>query len=343
LHQLRRICRLPSGNRIGAMFGPEIYGISSATLLAYSQALLTPAAGFVFIYLLGLPLKEIAQLPKVNYTPPAWVVPVFANVVFFAFVLTGACAAFLNFWHENSFAANIKTELFLERTLDLSAKQPTRLSVVLRSYDSFSGFSIVANGYHVLSSNRDCATSFQCTADAAKAKIALEEFIEKRKSGGSLYELDRTNSLPHEVALNHYVHIGQNHLDIVSENSGTGSCEVQFDLVVADDENREQFALKIYPYRAAREGQEPKRKGPLSREEDFYSGGSVSGSRVERYNVSATERPYVVCERLRVAFTLSEDQFRRLSPAADFEAYFLARQKSHVCETMNKQMPGCEK
>jgi hypothetical protein len=64
---------------------------------------------------------------------------------------------------------------------------------------------------------------------------------------------------------------------------------------------------------------------------------------VARYNVSAIERRNAVCERVRISFRLNEEQFKRLSPDAEFKDHFLARQKSFVCETIGTSIPGCPK
>jgi hypothetical protein len=328
------------------LFEPEILGVSSSVLWSLTQAMITPALGFAFLYLVGVPLAELPFLPKgTKYEPPNWVLPVFAHGSAFILVSMLSTGLLLHRLQQHELADEVKAELYLVRELDTAAKLLTKVSIRLERYDGLSDFRIFANGYHVFSSDRDCVTSFQCTSNAPEADKGLKDLKEHRV-GGSLYELNVTNSLPHEISLNHYLALGQNYIDFISENSGTGGCDFSAAILVEQQNNEKQYSQKQYsidirPNRDPHGGSEPERKSLLMPQETFHSGGPQSGDAIARYNTSAIERRNLVCERIRISLNLTKDQAGHLSSERGFASYFLSRQKAYICETIGKVIPGC--
>ena len=325
------------------MFEAEIFRLSSSTLWSFSQTLITPTLGFLFLYLLRLPLSELYFLPKkTEYQPPAWVLPLFAHVSTFLLVACASATLFLERMHQRALAHAVEPELFLTRHIDLAGKQPAKVSAVVRSYDGLSTLKLLANGYHAFGTDRDCMASFQCTPDHAKASRDAEAFRVLRKSGGSLYEFNRTNSLPHEILLNHYLSGGQNYVDVISANSGSGWCEATIDITIETAQGqRNSHEIRIHPHRAPNGNVATVKQSALPQQEMFYSGGPARGHRIANYNTSAIERQNVVCERIRIVLPLTDQQAQQLSRQLDFESHFLARQKAFVCETVGKPIPGC--
>ena len=326
------------------MFEPEILGFAPSTLWSLAQALITPALGFVFLYLMGLPLTKLFFLPdRTEYSPPKWVLPLFAHGSLFTLVAIVSTNVFLNRAHEGDLTAAINSQLMLTRELETSDSQPTKVTAIVNRYDGFSHFALFANGYHLFSSDRDCVTTFQCTSDAKEAKKNADEFKKYRKKGGSLYEMNVTNSLPHEIVLNHYLAQGNNYIDVISENSGTGSCEFNLEIRLLQEQgNESRYSISIRPLHDVPGAEDPKATSPLAAEEIFYSGGPASGETVSRYQTSTFERRNTVCERIRIAMKLTEDQAARLSSYDDFKKFFLARQKAYVCETIGWPISGCD-
>jgi hypothetical protein len=277
---------------------------------------------------------------KVKYKPPIWVLPIFAHVSTFALVVVVSTNLLLNHLKEPELAAGIKPELFLTRELDTAGKPLTHAAVVVSTYDGLSNFRILVNGYHLFSSGRNCVAAFQCKTNPDKAEKDAKELKEHRASGGSLFDLGRTYSLPHEVVLNHYLASGQNYIDIVSENSGTGACDLTAEIVFTTGNNQlERYVLRILPEK----GTEPKRQAPLAVREVFYAGGQIAGGElIERYKTSKFERRNAVCERIRVSLQLNDTQARTLSSDSSFASFFRELQKQHVCATINEPISGCE-
>jgi hypothetical protein len=315
----------------------EIFGVPSSALWSMAQALVAPALAFAFLYLMRLPLASLFFLPeKPKYKPPAWVLPLFAHGSAFALVGLLSLIVFLNVSHERELADDIRPELCLLRELDTKDKRLTKIAIVLQEYDGLSGLQIFANGYHVFSSNRDCVAKFQCKERTdTNAAIDAKDIIERRGKGFSIFELDRTNTLPHEIILNDYLAAGQNYLDLVSENSGTGACTTIALIHLETSSGTEKYRLSIQRHQQPGRVPEPKREGQLRLDEEiFYSGGPAGGDTVRRYNTSTLERGNVICERIRISLKLDSRQTEALSSDQDFHDRVLARHKAYVCETL---------
>jgi hypothetical protein len=312
------------------MYEPQVLGLSSSALWNLTQALVTPALGFLFLYLMRLPLSALFFLPNnVRYVPPAWVL-----------VLIVSTNIFLNILHERQLAADIEPELYIARDLEITSEQLSKVAIVVHSYDGFSNFRIFLNGYHVFSSDRECVTSFQCKPrDDAEARQEAYVFRTLHRTGGSLYDLSRKNSLDDDIVLSHYLVAGQNYLDVVSENAGTGGCTLSIQLILSTERaDQHRYMLRIVPDKGA----EPARRARLRAEETLYAGGPIGhGSVLARYNTSRIERRNVVCERVRIALNLDEAQAQRLSRYDEFASYFKAMHKAYICQTIGKPIPSC--
>jgi hypothetical protein len=320
------------------VFEPEIFGFPSSAIWAFAQALLTPALGFLFVYFLRLPLAEISVLPPA-YKYPSWVLPIFAHGSLFVLVALVSTIVTLNRFPDADLSNEVSPQLFLSREMSIGDDLPTRASFILKKYDGHSDIRILVNGYHAFSSDRDCVAKYQCTDKAEWANKELEEFKTLRVSGGSIYDLMRTNDLPHEVLLNHYLSHGDNYIDIISENSGTGGCQLELAIVIATERKRHNHAIAISPLR----GTPPHASGPMLEEETMYSGGPVAGGNIiEPYKISKFDRRNAVCQRVRLKLRLNEAQAEALSSYKDFSSYFENLHRSYLCHTIGSPMQGCE-
>lgn len=322
------------------MFEPEILGWPSSSWASLAQALLTPALGFLFLYLMRLPLTKLAWVPDdAKYRPPRWVLPLFAQGSVFAIVAAFSAYLFASYLNEPDLSPEIKSELF--QTRDLASADPlSDVTVSLNAYDGFSHFRVFVNGYDVFSTTRDCVATFQCKPKGDEKATAEAIAFKSRVTGrGSAYDLARSNPLGEEISLRHYLVTGQNHVDLVSENSGTGGCELtaEFALKVAQQQPK-RHVIRIFGH----EGPEPPRAGALMADEHFYSRGTFSEEDlVGRYKTSKYERRGVVCERIRVVLTLTEPQATALSAYRDFASHFKALQMDYVCATIGSAIDQC--
>ncbi|MGZ8395816.1 MAG: hypothetical protein ACXWVB_04025 [Rhodoplanes sp.] len=320
------------------MFEPDIFGWPASSFLSLSQTLLTPALGFAFLYLMRLPLTKFSWVPgDASYVPSRWVVPLFAQGAVFAMVSAFSVYLFANYFRAPDLSAEIGSEFFLRRELAI-ADPASDVTVALMKYDGFSHFRVFVNGYHVFSTTRDCVASFQCKPEgeekASKEAIAFNALTTGR---GSVYYLSRANPLGEEISLRHYLVAGQNHIDLLSENSATGGCELTAAVAVRSAQQTRPHALRVFSHRGA----EPLPFG-LLQDEHFYAGGTPPdvGS-VERYKTSKHERRGAVCERVRIVLTLTEAQAAALSTDLDFAGHFKALQAEYICATIGSAVERC--
>ena len=72
------------------MASPQLFGLGQNWYFEAARAMLIPTLGFCFLCLLDLPLKSLPILNVEDYSPPRWLVPVFALGSLFLLALVGA-------------------------------------------------------------------------------------------------------------------------------------------------------------------------------------------------------------------------------------------------------------
>src|SRR5258706_6936126 len=84
------------------MFDAEIFGITSSQFLQFALTLIGPTVGFVFLYLLSLPLNKLPFVEAIaGYKPPGWLLPTFALGSLYLLVTSFSIAVIL--WrHEDN-------------------------------------------------------------------------------------------------------------------------------------------------------------------------------------------------------------------------------------------------
>ena len=109
------------------MFDPDILGWSAAAFLTFAQTVLTPALGFLFLYLMQLGLTKLSFVPEsAKYKPPRWVLPLFAHGSVFAIVGALSVYVFSQNLREPDLSSAIKSELYLTRlTRRVTRRSPT--------------------------------------------------------------------------------------------------------------------------------------------------------------------------------------------------------------------------
>jgi hypothetical protein len=315
------------------VFDPEILGWPSLSWASFAQSMLTPALGFVFLYLMGLELTKLSWVPgDAKYKPPRWVLPLFAQGSVFAIVAAFSGYLFANYLKEPDLAAEVKPELFLTRELT-PAEPLSDVTVSLRAYDGFSHFRVFVNGYHVFSTTRDCVATFQCKPQGDEVAVReIAAFYMNTSGRGSVYDLGRMNRLGEQISLKHYLVAGRNHIDVISENAATGGCELTAE--VALKTAQPQPKAHVLHIRNLHGGSNPAPVGQLQPEETFLArAGSSLGK--------SHERRGAVCERIRVALTLTEAQAATLSSEQDFAWHLLMLQRDYVCATIGSAIPKC--
>ena len=233
------------------MFDAELLGFTATQYWQFASVILTPTLGFVFVYLLNRPLKRLPLIDAGDdYQPPRWVLPVFAISSLFAATLSISLSAFMLLTVSRSSDSTFLRSYHLERSLEVPEDYgPIRIATVtLKQYDGYSNLDLFVNGYMAFSTETSCAMLYQCN-DEASAVSVEENYKQVTMRYGSMHSLSVTNTLPLNVDLTKYLQSGQNHIDIVSVNSGIGDCALTLDLKLTFNSAELSKNVFILPYR----------------------------------------------------------------------------------------------
>src|ERR1700736_7069451 len=128
------------------MFEPTLFGIAPSQFWSLFRDLLTPTLGFMFLFLLGLPLKGIPFVKDLaDYHPPEYLLPVFALGSLFLSTFALGSALFLYLWRENVDETLFSTSFQIVRNLDMIRQDVAAADVRVLHYDGLSNFNISVN------------------------------------------------------------------------------------------------------------------------------------------------------------------------------------------------------
>jgi hypothetical protein len=292
------------------MFEPELFSITATQYRDFGFLILTSAAAFVFLYLLALPLKKIPFIdaPE-DYKPPSWVLPGFA--LGSSFLLAGSLwLYFVLDYNTASMQPNdFLQSYYKERIIDLPSTFKVRKAVItILSYDGFSDFQILINGYRLFSSSHNCHLIYQCKTGtgAATLKKDFDAFAEKSVlSGGlSLHQLNEMNQLPHQEEFTDLLISSDNVVHINAENSGVQTCNVAFKVSLYNEGGTSiNKNIIIIPYGTSFEQ-------PTSPDDEVFISGApyASNGLVSVYRTLPADQTLRLCERVRFRFALDGDQ-----------------------------------
>ncbi|MDE8762598.1 hypothetical protein PZB21_25840 [Rhizobium sp. CBK13] len=289
------------------MFEPELFGIAASRYADFGLSLLTPLLGFLFLYLLRLPLKKLPIIGgDVNYTPPKWVLPLFANGTLFAAGLSLSIAYSLTQTRvepdQTDFGLNFEEHIQYKPDIG----PITGIEYSLDDYDGLSDFRLFLNGYRLFGTSSHCMLNFQCRhADdlGAKARFALAK--PEDLADLSFRHVRELRPLPVSDDVSDYLVPGRNTIDVFVGNSGVGDCSVlatlhfrgknavrSLKLIVSDDpasQRIQQSTASDYDAYTFASSQDP-----------------TAPDQLIKYSTYADNPSYRICERIRVTFDAPE-------------------------------------
>jgi len=183
----------------GAEFAPEIFGVSSDKLFAISASLVTPALGFLFLYLLRLPLSKLPGIEApAEWKPPRWALPLFALSSTAAVVFAVALGLALEFVPDMPASDEVSAHFGLVRDVSVSDVDAIKSVVVsIGDYDGASDLRIIANGYVQFSTSTNCMMIYQCKpANVEIPSDAKQIFGGLALQYTSLFRVRRRYNLP---------------------------------------------------------------------------------------------------------------------------------------------------
>ena len=327
------------------MFEPEALGLGSSQYQQFAASLVTPALGFVFLFLLGLQLKKLPFVDALqDYKPPAWVLPTFAVGSLFSLSLFIFITFFLNFMRASPSIDDAINTFSKVRPIKVESNygELQYAAFTLSDYDGSSNFRIIVNGYRMFGSSSDCMLSYQCKAQTSATVPIFNEAQKIPIKDNSIYHIHSLNVLPvtREIK-DHLVSNNSNFIDIFSENSGLGDCRLNVLFSYS-------FANQSMTYRViinSEIGEEILTKTGYDTVNTFFSKGPKVGVDTDQvqlipvYKTLSSEVTNRVCERIRLQLDLSKIDI--CGETQSWEKWVFDRHRSELCDIVNNARPHC--
>lgn len=294
------------------MFDATLFDVTSSQYLYFAGLMLAPTLGFMFLFLLGLPLKKIFGIELGDYSPPKWLLPIFSLGSLFVISCSASTGLFLNILNASPSIEKFSASYHKERVLNV----PTRLGKIkdiqlrLDEHNGVSNFRVFVNGYRVLGSTSNCRLDFQCRSkDNPQYITEFDALKQELKVYGTIFHLSALYSLPYSQTIFPYVVAGVNYVDLHSEASGLGGCGITASLKIDLDGGSLERTIAIRPERGAPSVTQTE-SGAV---EILYGAGAggAGGTAIAPYGTHSARGSYRLCERVRLVFDLTPIQIDR--------------------------------
>ena len=325
----------------GAMFDSELFGLSAGQFRHFAEAFLTPTLGFSFLFLLRLPLKSLPFVgAEIDYTPPAWVLPLFSigSLFLASFFLSTSIA--LSVFTAGPSAQD--TLLHLQRLGKLPKIEAddvfSQISMTVDDFDGQSSFRIFVNGYDVFGSSMNCMLRYQCTHSNSHPGLVTVDTLDKRDD--SFHNIHQTFDLPFLIDISNYLVAGENNVDIDAENTGLGDCLVK---VVLTFQPSDKHKVRSYTTEIRNSAGDSSSSADSDGNVDelFYAGGRHAKvgesppARIDPYDTLSADGSYRLCERVHLPITLTDAQVSSLRKG-HWREWAIERRRNANCETLNE-------
>jgi hypothetical protein len=331
----------------GPEFAPEIFSVSSEKLFAISASLVTPALGFLFLYLLRLPLTKLPGIEApAEWKPPRWALPLFALVSTAAVVFTVVLGLALEFIPDTPPSDEVSAHFGLIREVRVADIDTIKSVVVsISDYDGESDLRIIANGYIQFSTSTNCMMSYQCKPANAEVPPETKQVFEgPALKYVSLFRVKQRYVLPVNLDVTNFFVPGTNFLDIISGNSGVGDCRVSVSISISDISGvKKNVEISI----SDDEGQHVDLRADARHQETFFSAYRAQGSTFEPtvhpvYRTLEANPSYRLCQRIRMIVPISTGQLSWRTEEA-WTRWAQERRRREECEVRNGTDSVCSK
>lgn len=215
--------------------------------------------------------------------------------------------------------------------------------VSINDYDRESDLRIITNGYVQFSSSTNCIMIYQCQpANAEFPQDAKLVFGGLALQYISLFRVRQRYSLPLHLDVTNFLIPADNFLDIISGNSGVGSCRVSVSISISDVSGaKKNFDILILDA----EGQRIDLRADAQPQETFYSVDRPPGSISEPtmhpvYRTLEADPSYRLCQRVRMVMPITKDQLSWRSQQA-WVQWAQDRRRREDCEVRNGTESDC--
>jgi hypothetical protein len=270
------------------VFDAELFGFTATQYWQLASVILAPTLGFVFLFLLNRPLKKLPFIDTGDdYQPPRWVLPAFAISALFTATMAISVSTFLLLMHSHSADQTLSASYQLERLIKIPENPgPLRLATLtLKQYDGYSNLDLFINGYMAFSTETSCAMRYQCNSKQNSSDFE-EKYAPVAVRYGPMHNISNLNSLPLDIDVSRYVELGENHVDIMSSNSGIGDCNVDLAIKLKFESSQVSREPLILPA--------PNNNLKKIDEDMFYSYGSLPNKLIEPYLTRTADVSYML-------------------------------------------------
>jgi hypothetical protein len=328
-------------NRGDPVFEPELFGLKASDYQQFATGLVTPALGFLFLYLLALPLRKLPFLSvDIKYRPPSWVLPLFAIGSMFALSLALSLAGFLNYFRAHPSVEAFKQSFLKERhvAIPVHSGRLREAAMTLSAYDGFSNFRIIVNGYRMLGSSSDCRFTYQCKPPSPSAAADFKAVQDAKLTDRSILHIHRMYTLPFKIDIIGFLVNGPNFIDVLSDNSGLGDCRLETALTLRFDAVALEQRINVL----GEVGTSGIETAAANTTHTFYAGGNPGvqeDGTIEPYGTKTANGSYRVCERVRLLVDLSKSRVAQTE--AEWRSWMAERHRAAICEARNYQREYC--
>jgi hypothetical protein len=218
---------------------------------------------------------------------------------------------------------------------DLRAVRSAVISI--EDYDGESDLRVVVNGYIPFSSSTNCMMSYQCKPHGANIAPEARQLLQGQALDHvSLFRVKQTYELPVHLDVTNFLMPGTNFLDIISGNTGVGSCRVGIRTAISDGSgttNDVQTSI------LDAEGNSLDVRADAKAQEAFFSAYRAAGASLEPtehpiYRTLESNPSYRLCQRIRMLVHISAAQLSWRTEDA-WARWARARWQHNDCEVRN--------
>jgi hypothetical protein len=329
------------------MFEGELFGLDASQYRAFSAVIFTPAIGFVFLFLLGRPLKKLPIIDATaDYTPPSWVLPVFALGALFSISLAMSIALSLSFLSSkpslDRFLESFRKEFVIEFPPTLHRFD--HATMTLEQYDGDSNFYIYVNNYRILSSEVNCMMKYQCKPYNEQLQTLFQSINSINFMDNSLHNIHKNYVLPYSEPILGWLVSGDNYVDVVSGNSGRGDCHLRLSFDFGDDHYSQINHVEIVP------DIEPAHSSSKNIHNGydyiFHSYGDTfdvsKHKQIEPYKTESSNPSYRLCDRVRLKMVVDPKILpTEVTDTSSWTAWASRRMQDSYCEIINHKGANC--
>ncbi|CAN7592070.1 hypothetical protein LJR161_004341 [Variovorax paradoxus] len=210
-----------------------LWGLSASQFLGFAATLTVPVWGFVVLYVLALPLRNLPGVSaEIKYAPPKWILPALTAILTFALFTSLGAAATLKYRSGIPDEDRFLSHFQVRESPDIIVPIPTigiSARVRIERLEEYSYLRVFLNNRRLFGSHIDCVRVSQCAQGHTTMKGVKPGKQPDKKKVGLPLDIDITGALSP----------GANDLQVFLDNSGLRNCQALVSLYVTESPGKE--------------------------------------------------------------------------------------------------------